>query len=84
MIWNETAEGEQLTLTGSKLGWITPRLGEAFLTSAISPGLPVLPCAARSAPMKSRAGGAAFTCIISRARGSLSFIFAISTAFHLE
>ncbi len=78
------AESVQLTLTGSKFGWITPLLGEAFLTSAISPGLPVLPWAARRAPMKSLGAGAAFICIISRAKGSLSFIFAISTAFHLQ
>jgi hypothetical protein len=27
--------------TGSKLGWMTPLLGDAFFTSAINPGLPV-------------------------------------------
>ena len=61
-----------------------PLLGEAFLTSAISPGLPTLSCALRSAPMKSLEGCAPFVCSARRASGRRSFILAISTAFHLN
>lgn len=71
------------TLTGSKLGWITPRLGEAFFTSAMSPGFPIRLFAVRSAPTKSRDGGALFNCIDNLASGSLCFMLSSSCAFHL-
>ena len=63
---------------------MTPLLGEAFLTSAIKPGLPVLACAALSAPMKSRLGGAIFNIMDSLAMGCFSLIFSISTALCLR
>lgn len=62
----------KLALTGSKLGWMTPLLGEAFLTSAMRPGLPVRPAAAWMAPMKSRGAGLALADAISIARGTRS------------
>ena len=61
-----------------------PLLGEAFFTSAIRPGLPVLACAALIAPMKSRLGGAIFSIRDSRDIGCFSLIFSISTALYLR
>ena len=63
---------------------MTPLLGDAFLTSAIKPGLPVLVCAALIAPMKSRLGGAIFNIMESLAMGCFSLIFSISTALCLK
>ena len=62
---------------------MTPLLGEAFFTSAINPGFPVLACASLIAPMKSRLGGANFSIMDSREMGCLSLIFSISTALYL-
>lgn len=58
--------------TGSKLGWMMPLLGDAFFTSAISPGLPVRSHASFNAPMKLRGGGAFFTIVITMFSGSSS------------
>ena len=63
---------------------MTPLLGDAFLTSAIKPGLPVLACAALIAPMKSRLGAAIFNIMESLAMGCFSLIFSISTALYLS
>lgn len=68
--------------TGSKSGWMTPLEGEAFLTSAMSPGRPVAAAAAFRAPMKSRGGGAPPAAAITAARGRLSRMAATSVAFH--
>lgn len=73
-----------LTLTGSKSGQSRPREGEAFFTSAMSPGQP--PRAsdwALRAPMKSRAGFARFACSASLDRGVLARHCSISTALYL-
>lgn len=67
-----TAGAAQRTLTGSKLGWMTPLEGEAFLTSAIRPGLPVSAACAWIAPMKSRGGGDALAATITVASGTRS------------
>ncbi len=45
-------------LTGSKSGWITPLEGDAFLTSAMRPGLPVDWDLAAMAALKSAVGPA--------------------------
>ena len=65
---------------------MTPLLGDAFFTSAMSPGLPVAAAAARMAPMKSRAGAAALAAlalVMSRGRGTFSRQRATSTALCL-
>jgi len=71
------------TLTWSKSGWMTPLLGEAFLTSAISPGRPVALAAERSAPTKSLDGPASVAWRISRAIGWLYRMSSISRALNL-
>ena len=51
----EGVDGEEamgFTFTGSKFGWMTPLLGEAFLTSAMRPGRPLAAVAARRAPVQ--------------------------------
>ena len=73
-----------LTLTWSKSGWMTPLLGDAFLTSAMRPGFPVRVCAAVSAPMKSRDFGAAPTRAISWGRETLCLHRSTSTALNLQ
>ena len=72
------------TLTWSKSGWMTPLLGEAFLTSAISPGRPLVLAAERSAPTKSRTGPASAAFRISRAMGWLYRMSSISRALNLR
>jgi len=49
-----------------------PLLGEAFFTSAINPGNPVLSLAALKAPIKSRTGGAFSRALLTVIRGFLS------------
>lgn len=59
-------------LTGSKSGWITPLDGDAFLTSAMRPGLPVAAALAAIAALKSAGGGAflASACVVWEGVGS--------------
>ena len=73
-----------LTLTWSKSGWMTPLLGDAFLTSAMRPGFPVRVCAACSAPMKSRDFGAAPARAISWGRETLCLHRSTSAALNLQ
>mmetsp|Transcript_28075 Transcript_28075/g.71552 ORF Transcript_28075/g.71552 Transcript_28075/m.71552 type:complete len:385 (+) Transcript_28075:2212-3366(+) len=68
--------------TGSKSGWMTPLEGDAFFTSAISPGLPVS-CARRViAALKSRGGAAFLTAACSTGSGTLVRIASISLALY--
>mmetsp|Transcript_734 Transcript_734/g.1696 ORF Transcript_734/g.1696 Transcript_734/m.1696 type:complete len:237 (+) Transcript_734:584-1294(+) len=59
-------------LTGSKLGWITPLLGDAFLTSAMSAGCPVALNCSLMAPTKSRGGGASTMEVRTSSSGNFS------------
>jgi hypothetical protein len=72
------------TLTGSKLGWMTPRLGEAFLTSAIRPGRPVASNLARMAPIKSRPEPACFALMTKVVMGCPYFMSSTSCALNLR
>ena len=72
------------TLTWSKFSQMMPLLGDAFLTSAISPGLPVRLSASFRAATKSLGAGAALAWICSRIRGWRSRIFVISCALYLQ
>ncbi len=60
--------------TGSKFCWITPRLGDAFFTSAIRAGRSVSAALAFNVPTKSFVGATPAIAFANAVRGVLSFI----------
>jgi hypothetical protein len=61
-------------ITGSKLGWMIPLLGDAFFTSAMRAGNPVSAARILKASTKSLAGGAVERTFIIDDKGIFSFI----------
>mmetsp|Transcript_5415 Transcript_5415/g.22199 ORF Transcript_5415/g.22199 Transcript_5415/m.22199 type:complete len:324 (-) Transcript_5415:16-987(-) len=68
--------------TGSKLGWMTPLDGDAFLTSAMSPGWPVDFHWSLMAPTKSRAGSWFWIAVRTRVSGNFSFCLASHSSLY--
>mmetsp|Transcript_3746 Transcript_3746/g.10149 ORF Transcript_3746/g.10149 Transcript_3746/m.10149 type:complete len:216 (+) Transcript_3746:574-1221(+) len=68
--------------TGSKLGWMTPLDGDAFLTSAMRPGWPVDFHWSLMAPTKSRAGSWFWMAVRTWTRGKRSFCFASHSSLY--